>query len=165
VLAFLWVAFVAVTLVAFVAILITGRYPRRMFDFNVGVLRWTWRVNAYALALLNTDSYPPFSLADDDTYPATLHVEYPERLSRGLVLVKSWLLAVPHLRSSPCSPARGVSPETTGPRPRCSPVVSSAYSHSPQAADCCSPGGTRRGSSTSSSGSTAGCSARSPTSR
>ena len=96
VLAFLWLAFVVLSVVAFFAILFTGRYPRAIFDFNVGVLRWTWRVQYYTYSALGTDKYPPFALQSDPAYPADLTVAYPERLSRGLVLVKWWLLAIPH---------------------------------------------------------------------
>lgn len=93
----LWLAFVVLTAVAGVAILFTGRYPRPLFDFDVGVLRWSWRVGFYAFSAIGTDRYPPFSLEPDPSFPADLVVEYPERLSRGLVLVKWWLLALPHL--------------------------------------------------------------------
>ena len=95
ILAFLSVAFVVVAIIAFFTILFTGKYPKGLFNFNAGVLRWTWRGGFYSYGVLGTDKYPPFTLKSVD-YPADLEIEYPEKLSRRLVLVKWWLLAIPH---------------------------------------------------------------------
>jgi hypothetical protein len=62
VLVFLWIAAVVAVIAAWFAIVFTGRYPRGIFGFVEGVLRWTQRVVAYSF-LLVTDAYPPFSLA------------------------------------------------------------------------------------------------------
>ena len=59
---FLWIAVLVSIVVAWFAILFTARYPRGLFEFVVGVMRWTNRVNAYAFTLV-TDQYPPFRLS------------------------------------------------------------------------------------------------------
>lgn len=84
---------VPAVIVAFFAVLITGRYPRAIFDYMVGVMRWSWRVNAYIL--LMTDRYPPFTLKDLPDHPARFDIEYPESVARWRPLVQ-WLLVLPY---------------------------------------------------------------------
>jgi Domain of unknown function (DUF4389) len=93
----LYLVYPILTFVAGVAILFTGRYPRPIFDFNVGVLRWSWRVMNYRFPMNSTDKYPPFTLKSRPDYPGDLEVDYPERLTNWAVLVKWWLLAFPQI--------------------------------------------------------------------
>jgi hypothetical protein len=86
------IAYFVTLIIAWFAILFTGRYPRGLFDFAVGLLRWSARVTVY-LNLMR-DDYPPFGTAG--RYPAALDVDYPERLSRWKIFFK-WPLAIPHL--------------------------------------------------------------------
>ena len=96
VLVFLWIAFVVLSMLAFFAILFTGRYPRAIFDFNVGVMRWTLARGLLRLQRARHRPLPAVHARRRARLPGALDVAYPERLSRGLVLVKWWLLALPH---------------------------------------------------------------------
>jgi hypothetical protein len=94
VLFFLGIGAFFVLVFAFFAVLFTGRWPRGAFDYLVGVTRWAYRVAAYFH--LMTDAYPPFSLADDPSYPVRLTVAYPERIANWRPIVQ-WILAIPYL--------------------------------------------------------------------
>jgi len=92
----LWTGLLILTVIAYLAVLFTGRYPRAIRAYNLGVLRWTWRVNYYGYEALGTDRYPPFTLADVPDYPARLHLDETPAPARWLPLV-AWLFAIPHV--------------------------------------------------------------------
>lgn len=90
---FLSIVAVFVGLIAWFAILFTGRYPAGMFDFVVGVNRWSNNVSAY---MLFHNAYPPFSMDEGEYEPMLYTVERQERYSRLLIFVK-WLLVIPNV--------------------------------------------------------------------
>jgi hypothetical protein len=92
----LWVlGFVSyfVSFFMWIAILITGKRPRGLFDFTLGVNRWSMRVIAYYAHM--TDRYPPFSMDDRDDYPMRLTAEFDPSANR-LTTFFRWILAIPH---------------------------------------------------------------------
>jgi uncharacterized protein DUF4389 len=93
VLALLWIGAFFAILFSFFAVIFTRRYPRGLFDFVVGVERWTLRVSGYLL--LMTDRYPAFSLDDDPGYPVRFDIEYPDEVDRWRPLV-AWILILPY---------------------------------------------------------------------
>jgi uncharacterized protein DUF4389 len=96
VLVFLGIGVAFSWLYSLVAILFTGKYPEACFNYNVGVLRWLWRVGFYSYQALGTDQYPPFSLEPDANYPADITVQYPASLDKGRTFIQWWILAIPH---------------------------------------------------------------------
>ena len=78
---------------AWLAIIILGRYPRLLWDYHVGLMRWKWRLNYYAYHMGATDQYPPFSMGERD-YPASIAIEYPESSSRMTAAFR-WILIIP----------------------------------------------------------------------
>ncbi|HMB19625.1 MAG TPA: DUF4389 domain-containing protein [Spirochaetota bacterium] len=83
--------------VAFWVILFTGRYPQSMFEYQVGLLKWTVRLSARAYNV--SDGYPSFGINGTDEY-TDLNVPYPEKVDRGLVLLRFFLglfyVIIPH---------------------------------------------------------------------
>jgi hypothetical protein len=93
ILSLLGIVLSVMTFIAFFAILFTKKWPRGMFDFAVQIQRWIANVVSYVF--LERDEYPPFS-GDAGEYPVTYEADYDEDLSRWLIFVKGWLLAIPH---------------------------------------------------------------------
>lgn len=94
---FLSIGSAFVTFIAFWSILFTEKYPKGMFEFQVKLMRWNYRVTARLMNL--ADGYPPFGLdAEDDV--VELEIEYPEKLSRGKLLLKVFFgfiyVLIPH---------------------------------------------------------------------
>lgn len=83
---------------AFWVILFTGRYPQSMFEFQVGLLKWSVRLSARLLNV--SDGYPAFGIKSTDEY-TNLDIPYPEKVSRGLVLLRLFLgifyVYLPHM--------------------------------------------------------------------
>jgi Domain of unknown function (DUF4389) len=90
----LWIGAFFAIVVSWFAVLITGRYPRGLWNYMVGVARWTTRVTSYHYLMV--DPYPPFSLESDPDYPTRFEVDYPEKVERWRPLV-AWILAIPYL--------------------------------------------------------------------
>jgi hypothetical protein len=98
ILSFLGIAASVVTYIGYWAVLITGKYPEVLFNFLVGVQRWSARTDSWLYGL--ADSYPPFSLTAPD-YPASYEVGYPESSSRwrallGVLILPKLAFLVPH---------------------------------------------------------------------
>ena len=95
VLLFLSIPIIVTTPLAWLAVVILGRYPGFLWSYHSGLLRWSWRVNFYSYEAGSTDQYPPFAFGSREDYPADLIIEYPESSSR-LTGFFRWLLVIPH---------------------------------------------------------------------
>lgn len=87
-----------VGIIAWFAILFTGKYPKGMFNFVFGTTRWSNNVYAYLTFL--TDVYPPFSGKEEIEYPVKTTITYPEKLSRGILFLRLFFsifyVGIPH---------------------------------------------------------------------
>ena len=92
---FLSIPTIITTPLAWLAVIIMGRYPSSLWAYHGGLLRWSWRINFYSYQAGNTDQYPPFAFQSREEYPADLIMEYPESSSRLTGLFR-WLLIIPH---------------------------------------------------------------------
>ena len=92
---FLSLPTIVTTPLSWLAVVILGRYPRFLWSYHTGLLRWGWRIGFYAYGAGNTDQYPPFSFESRDDYPADLEIEFPESSSR-LTGFFRWILIIPH---------------------------------------------------------------------
>ena len=91
---FVYIGAIVALVVAWFAVLFTGKFPQGIHKFLTGTYRWTTRVSAYGL--LMTDKYPPFSLDPDEEYPARFDIAYTEEIARWRPLVH-WLLVIPYM--------------------------------------------------------------------
>ena len=92
---FLYLPTIVTTPLSWLAVVILGRYPRFLWVYHTGLLRWVWRVGFYGYSAGNTDQYTPFSFESRDDFPADLEIEFPESSSR-LTGFFRWILIIPH---------------------------------------------------------------------
>lgn len=93
--AFWGIVFIFTHLIAWIAIIVLGRYPQWLYDVNSGIVRFSIRVSAWIY--LQTDEWPPFGLSDDSSYPIRVNIgPAAERQSRLKALFR-WILALPVL--------------------------------------------------------------------
>jgi type III secretion system (T3SS) inner membrane Yop/YscD-like protein/uncharacterized protein DUF4389 len=82
-------------IVVWFAIVFTRRYPRGLFDFIAGAVRWSNRVNGYYY--LMTEQYPPFSIGEEPAYPIRTHFQYPENGIARWRPFLHWIMVIPHI--------------------------------------------------------------------